>query len=70
MYFDSVAAANISHWEKLCLLKKIVGKLNFINVVKYNYIAIGRYCVFLFLPKRLSQIIHNKVASKYNKLVK
>ena len=70
MYFDSVAAADISLWKKFHFIKMIMVKLGIVNIVRYNYIAIGHYCLFLFLPKKISKKIHNVIAAKYNKFVK
>lgn len=69
MYFDSIAAAQINHWNKLKFIRFVIGKLGLYNTLRYNYIALGHYCMYLFVPKNIGRKIHDKVAAWYNKSV-
>lgn len=66
MYFAHIADASISQWEKFKYIRLVIRKLGLYNTLRYNYIALGYYCIFLFLPRKNAEKIFKKVAAWYN----
>lgn len=70
MYFDSIAVSSISFLKKLGYIRYVIRKLGFLNTIRYNYIALGYYCINQLMPNNIVKKIHRVVAAWYNELVK
>lgn len=70
MYLDNIGAAKVGLLEKKHYLTLVIKKVGIINLLFYNYIAIGHYIMCACLPKSTSKIIHDKIAGWYNNKVR